>query len=103
MTTTDSHRRPNKPWRDVTDWDNGYDTAVKEYEPMLRECEATEDALTKILQDLIAELRSEHYPHSCTDPEDFPCCCQECRGHWPCGIEAAARSAERRLREMEDE
>ena len=61
MTTTDSHRRPNKPWRDVTDWDNGYDTAVKEYEPMLRECEATEDALTKILQDLIAELRG--YSH----------------------------------------
>lgn len=26
-----------------------------------------------ILLDLIAELRAEHYPHPCTDPEDFPC------------------------------
>ena len=56
-----------------------------------------------ILQDLIAELRAVHHAHACTDPEDYPCCCQECREHWPCGIEAAARSAERRLREMEDE
>jgi hypothetical protein len=53
-----------------------------------------------ILSDLIAELRTTHYPHTCTDPEDFPCCCQECREHWPCGIEATARSAEARLRDV---
>jgi hypothetical protein len=81
----------------VADYDRAaYETGVRD--SMLR---ATQ--YERILTDLIAELRSEHYPHSCTDPEDFPCCCQECRGHWPCGIEAAARSAERRLREMEDE
>ncbi len=56
-----------------------------------------------ILTDLIAELRSEHYPHECTDPEDFPCCCQNCRERWPCSVEAAARSAEARLREVTDE
>ena len=48
-----------------SDWEDGYDTAVREYEPMLRECEATEDALTAILTGLIAELWSmaEHDDH----------------------------------------
>lgn len=66
-------------------WDGGYEQ--KDHEVRV------------ILADLIAELRTTHYPHTCTDPEDFPCCCQECREHWPCGIEATARSAEARLRE----
>ena len=92
MTTTDSHRRPNKPWRDVTDWDNGYDTAVKEYEPMLRECEATEDALTKILKDLIAELRAKHV--SGKRP------CWLCSMDWPCGEGLAIEYAEARLRDV---
>ena len=53
-----------------------------------------------ILTDLITELRAEHYPHPCTDPEDFPCCCESCAGAWPCLMADMADRAEARLREM---
>lgn len=56
-----------------------------------------------ILTDLIAELRAEHYPHPCTDPEDFPCCCESCAGAWPCLMADMADRAEARLREVDDE
>ena len=56
-----------------------------------------------ILADLIAELRAEHYPHPCTDPEDFPCCCESCAGAWPCLMADMADRAEARLREVGDE
>ena len=71
-------------------------------EAWAREIERTAE-LRGILTDLIAELRAMHYAHSCTDPEDYPCCCQECRQQWPCSIEASARSAEARLREVQGE
>lgn len=74
MTTTDSHRRPNKPWRDVTDWDNGYDTAVKEYEPMLRETHVSDRA-----------------PHRAAK-------CEECERTWPCFTSVLSDRAEQRLR-----
>ena len=83
-------KKPVKPWRDVTEsvgeettcldygdecqvasdfYDAGYDAAVKEYEPMLRECEKTEDDLTKIITDLIAELRDEMWKGEDMDAE----------------------------------
>ena len=56
--------------------------------------------LRSTLADLIAELRAEHYPHPCTDPEDFPCCCESCAGAWPCLMADMADRAEERLREV---
>lgn len=54
-----------------------------------------------ILLDLIAELRAEHYPHPCTDPEDFPCCCESCAGAWPCLMADMADRAEDRLQKLD--
>ena len=54
-----------------------------------------------ILLDLIAELRAEHYPHPCTDPEDFPCCCESCAGAWPCLMADMADRAEERLQKLD--
>ena len=62
-----------------------------------REIERTAE-VRAILTDLIAELRNEHYPHPCTDPEDFPCCCESCAGAWPCLMADMADRAEARLK-----
>ncbi len=43
--------------RPKSDWEKGYDTAVEEYEPFLRECEKTEDGLLNIILDLLLALK----------------------------------------------
>ncbi len=84
-------------------WNDGYDTAVKEYEPMLRECEKTEDALTKIIMDLIAQLRKQHKRCCPSSDKRKDHECLGCRESWPCPHTRALNRAEQRLLEVQGE
>ena len=79
---------------ETTLWDEGYSVGVQD--SMLRSTQ-----IERVLTDLIAELRAEHYPHPCTDPEDFPCCCESCAGAWPCLMADMADRAEERLQKLD--
>ena len=84
------------------DWEGRHHDHSTEVDPSwaVAQLVARNYTLAAILTDLIAELRAEHYPHPCTDPEDFPCCCESCAGAWPCLMADMADRAEERLREV---